>query len=58
MKKQNKKRDKLRWALDVIFDPDIAQYVTPRDVASTNRLLETARQSHGVPTPKNGMKAA
>jgi len=55
---EKKIRVALRWALDVIFEHDIAQYVTPRDVESTNRLLETARQSHGEPTPENGMKAA
>jgi hypothetical protein len=66
MKKRNKNRPRLekkirvalRRALDVIFDPDIAQYVTPRDVESINRLLETAWQSHGEPTSENGMKAA
>lgn len=35
-----------RWALDMVFERDIAQYVTPRDVESMNRMLETARQSH------------
>jgi len=51
---EKKIRVALRWALDVIFEPDIAQYVTPRDVESINRLLETARQSYG----ENGVKAA
>jgi NADH dehydrogenase len=55
---EKKIRVALRWALDVIFEHDIAQYVTPRDVESINLLLETARQSHGEPTPENGMKAA
>jgi NADH dehydrogenase len=55
---EKKIRVALRWALDVIFEHDIAQYVTPRDVESINRLLETARQSHEEPTPENGMKAA
>ena len=55
---EKKIRVALRWALDVIFEHDIAQYVTPRDVESINRLLQTARQSHGEPTPENGMKAA
>jgi hypothetical protein len=41
---EKKMRVGLRWALDVIFERDIAQYVTPRDVESINRLLETARQ--------------
>jgi NADH dehydrogenase len=55
---EKKIRVALRWALDIIFEPDIAQYVTPRDVESINRLLETARQSHGELTPENGKKAA
>ena len=37
-----------RWALDTIFERDIGQYVTPRDVESINRLLETARQLRGA----------
>ena len=55
---EKKIRVALRWALDVVFEHDIAQYVTPRDVESINRLLETARQSQGEPTPENGVKAA
>jgi NADH:ubiquinone reductase (H+-translocating) len=55
---EKKIRVALRWALDVIFEHDIAQYVTPRDVESINRLLETARQSTSEPTPEKGMKAA
>lgn len=45
---QKKIRVGLRWALDGFFERDIAQYVTPRDVESINRLLETARQSPGL----------
>ena len=41
---EKKIRVGLRWALDVFFERDIAQYVTPRDVESINRLLETARR--------------
>jgi hypothetical protein len=48
---EKKIRVGLRWALDVIFEHDIAQYVTPRDIESINRLLETARHAHGGPTP-------
>jgi NADH dehydrogenase len=55
---EKKIRVALRWALDVIFEHDIAQYVTPHDVESINRLLQTARQSPGEPTPENEMKAA
>jgi NADH dehydrogenase len=47
---EKKIRVGLRWALDVFFEHDIAQYVTPRDIESINRLLEAARQSHGGPT--------
>jgi hypothetical protein len=49
---EKKIRVGLRWALDVLFEHDIAQYVTPRDVESINRLLEAARQSHGGPAPE------
>jgi NADH dehydrogenase len=34
----------LQWALDAVFDRDLGQYLTLRDVASLNRLLETTRQ--------------
>lgn len=44
---EKKIRVGLRWVLDAFFEHDIAQYVTPRDVESVNRLLETARQSPG-----------
>ena len=45
---EKKIRISLRWALDTIFERDIGQYVTPRDVESINRLLETARQLRGA----------
>jgi NADH dehydrogenase len=41
---EKKLRVGLQWALDAVFDRDLGQYVTLRDVASLNRLLETARQ--------------
>jgi hypothetical protein len=47
---EKKIRVGLRRVLDVFFEHDIAQYVTPRDIESINRLLETAQQSHGGPT--------
>jgi NADH dehydrogenase len=47
---EKKIRVGLQWALDVVFERDLAQYITPRDVESVNRLLETARQPVG---PKN-----
>jgi NADH dehydrogenase len=31
----------LQWALDVIFERDLGQYVSRQDVESLNRLLET-----------------
>ena len=45
---EKKIRVGLRWALHTIFERDIGQYITPRDVESINRLLETARQLRGV----------
>jgi hypothetical protein len=36
----------------VVFERDLAQYITARDVESVNRLLETARQPHGEPSPE------
>jgi NADH dehydrogenase len=41
---EKKLRVGLQWALDAVFDRDLGQYVTLRDVASLNRLLETTRQ--------------
>jgi NADH:ubiquinone reductase (H+-translocating) len=49
---EKKIRVGLRWALDVIFEHDIALYITPHNIESVNRLLETARQSYRAPTPK------
>jgi NADH:quinone reductase (non-electrogenic) len=33
----------LQWALDSVFERDLGQYITLRDVESLNRLLEAAR---------------
>jgi NADH dehydrogenase len=44
---EKKLRVGLQWALDVVFERDLGQYVTLRDVESLNRLLEAARQRHG-----------
>jgi NADH dehydrogenase len=41
---EKKLRVGLQWALDVIFERDLGQYVTLRDVESLNRLLEAVRQ--------------
>ena len=48
---EKKMRVGLRWALDVVFERDLAQYITPRDVESVTRLLESARQRHAAPSP-------
>jgi NADH dehydrogenase len=40
---EKKLRVALQWALDIVFERDLGQYVTLRDVESLNRLLETAR---------------
>jgi NADH dehydrogenase len=48
---EKKIRVGLQWALDVVFERDLAQYISPRDVASVNRLLETARQPDGALLP-------
>jgi NADH:quinone reductase (non-electrogenic) len=49
---EKKIRVGLRWVLDVVFERDLAQYINARDVESVNRLLETARQPHGAPSPE------
>src|SRR4030095_13670358 len=56
---EKKIRVGLRWVLDVVFERDLAQYINARDVELVNRLLETARQPHGAPSPElsaRGMK--
>ena len=40
---REKLRVALQWALDIVFERDLGQYLTRRDVESLNRLLETAR---------------
>lgn len=47
---EKKLRVGLQWALDVIFERDLAQYVTLRSAESLNRLLEAARQRHASPS--------
>jgi hypothetical protein len=46
---EKKLRVGLQWALDLVFERDLGQYVTLRDVESLNRQLEAAR--HGYKTP-------
>ena len=40
---EKKLRVALQWALDIVFERDLGQYVTRRDVDSLNRLLEATR---------------
>jgi len=37
----------LQWALDMVFERDLAQYITVEDLASLNRLVEAARREEG-----------
>jgi NADH dehydrogenase len=45
---EKKLRVGLQWALDVVFERDLGQYVTLRDVAALNRLLEAARKTEAA----------
>jgi len=47
---EKKLRVGLQWALDVVFARDLGQYLTPRDVGSLNRLLETTRHEDSAAT--------
>ena len=47
---EKKLRVGLQWALDVVFERDLGQYVTLRDIDSLNRLLETTRQEPSATT--------
>jgi NADH dehydrogenase len=49
---EKKLRVALQWTLDAIFERDLGQYVTLRDVESLNRLLDSARQRNGAPSPE------
>lgn len=40
---EKKLRVALQWALDILFERDLGQYVTLRDVESLNRLLERGK---------------
>jgi NADH dehydrogenase len=40
---EKKLRVGLQWALDMVFERDLGQYVALRDIESLNRLLETTR---------------
>jgi NADH dehydrogenase len=43
---EKKLRVGLQWALDLVFERDLGQYLTLRDVESLNRQLEAARQDY------------
>ena len=45
---EKKLRVGLQWTLDVVFERDLGQYVTLRDIASLNRLLEAARKTEAA----------
>jgi hypothetical protein len=51
-KLEKKIRVGLQWVRKLVLERDIAQYINTRDIESVYRLLETARQPHGAPTPK------
>ncbi len=53
---EKKLRVGLQWALDVVFDRDIGQYVALRDVESLNRLLETATHEASAAAPQDRSK--
>jgi hypothetical protein len=46
---EKKLRVGLQWALDVVFERDLGQYLTLRDVESLNRQLEAARRGYKTP---------
>jgi NADH dehydrogenase len=46
---EKKLRVGLQWALDLVFERDLGQYLTLRDVESLNRQLEAARQGYKTP---------
>jgi NADH dehydrogenase len=48
---EKKLRVGLQWALDMIFERDLGQYITLQDVNSLNRLLETTRREDSLPKP-------
>jgi len=50
---EKKLRVGLQWALDVVFDRDLGQYVTLRDVESLNRLLGAATHEASAVAPQD-----
>jgi NADH dehydrogenase len=55
---EKKLRVGLQWALDVIFERDLGQYVTLKDIESLNRLLDAARQRNVSPSPEVSAEAS
>ena len=51
---EKKLRVGLQWALVVVFARDLGQYLTPRDVGSLNRLLETTRHEDSALRVRSG----
>jgi NADH dehydrogenase len=51
---EKKLRVGLQWALDIVFERDLGQYLTLRDVESLNRLLEAARREASGTVPQHG----
>ena len=45
---EKKLRVGLRWALDILFERDLAQYITSQEMASLNRVVEGARPGSGL----------
>jgi NADH dehydrogenase len=45
---EKKLRVGLQWMLDVVFERDLAQYLTIRDAETLNRLLDGARKAERV----------
>jgi NADH dehydrogenase len=43
---EKKLRVGLQWALDLVFERDLGQYITLRDIDSLNRLLKTTRNEN------------
>jgi NADH dehydrogenase len=55
---EKKLRVGLQWALDAVFDRDLAQYLTLQDIKTLNRQLEAAWQDYKAPAPGFSSKAS
>ena len=55
---EKKLRVGLQWALDVVFERDLAQYITEANVESVNRLFETVRKHQAAPPPEGSAAAS